>query len=89
MAEKISKEKIKAMDRLIFLVRVSEKKNTEKGTQDLRMGFEAIAKELDKLGIPMWKQNYITMLAKDTNLYMTDIIKKVYYLKKPSDFKRK
>jgi len=74
--ESISLEKRKAMERLIFLVR------TKQTSQ------ENIGERLDKLGIAKWKQNYIAMLSQETDMYMNNIIQKVYYLKKPTDFKR-
>ena len=88
MVKEISREKVKAMERLIFLVRASKNITSDKEKQEIKMGFKDSAESLDKLGIPMWKQNYIVMLAEETDWYMSKIIKYVYFLKKPTDFKR-
>ena len=84
-------KKHKAMERLIFLVRT--KRDAESSNdymkKEIKMGFEDTAEELDSLGIPMWKQNYISMMAQESNMYAVDIINYVYYLKKPTDYKRK
>lgn len=77
--------KVKAMERLIYLVRVknSNKSSDQKFDSMMKMGFEDSAKELDKLKVPMWKQNWLSYLATNTNMYEKDIIDKLYYLKSP------
>jgi len=85
---KVPKDKAKAMERLIFLVRANKDEKTPEGWASIRLGFQEVAKELDRLGVPMWKQNYISMLAEENNWYMDKIINKVYFLEKPTDFKR-
>jgi hypothetical protein len=67
-------KKREALRRLIFLVRTDQ------------IGEEKIGEKLDKLNIPMWKQNYISMLAEETKWGMEKIIEKVYFLKSRFDF---
>jgi len=78
-------KKYKAMERLIYLQRVgkaNEKETNpilkERISNEVREGFQSVAKELDKEGVSFKKQNYLAQQARETNDYMSDIINRVY-----------
>lgn len=48
-----------------------------------RKDFSNIAEKLDRLGVPMWKQNMLAYLATETpNEYGTEIVRKVYFMRR-------
>lgn len=70
LQSKITVQKRKYMLDLIQAVRIG------------RRDFRDIAKNLDRLKVPKWKQNEIAFRAKNSREYGSGIIKDVYYKRK-------
>jgi cadmium resistance protein CadD (predicted permease) len=81
----MEKDKYKAMETLIFNSRVNRDadRSDKYLMKDLKLRFKMAYDDLDKLKVPMWKQNNIAYLAVETNWYMSKIIDLTYYAKKP------